>query len=201
MGTGNNTSLIASRAADVGSGRPGSAAISIRMRTLRAPVRAGIRTGIVAATGVWLAATILVGARPADPAPPRRPPLQVATTPAPPSGTRSVLDGVFTEAQAKRGQDVYTGNCAQCHGPTLEGGNEAPPLGPAFIASWKGSTLGDMVEKIRRSMPDDAPGSLTAQQYTDVVTYLLGASHYPTGAAELPVDAAQQKLIKVDAIK
>jgi mono/diheme cytochrome c family protein len=171
------------------------------MRSSPTAVRAGIRTGIVAAAGLWLAATILVGARGVPPAAlPRRSP-QAVPAPAPPPGTRSVLDGVFTDAQAKRGKDVYTGNCLQCHGDALQGGNEAPPLGPAFIASWKSATLGDMVEKIRRSMPDDAPGSLTAQQYTDVVTFILSASHYPTGATELPVETAQQKLIKVDPIK
>jgi hypothetical protein len=166
------------------------------MRLSRSSARAGFETGIVAAAGLWLAATILVSAHGA-PIGRSRP----QAVPAPASGMRSVLDGVFTDGQAKRGHDVYAANCAQCHGETLQGGNEAPPLGPAFIASWKSSTLGDMVEKIRRSMPDDAPGSLTAQQYTDVVTYILGASHYPTGATELPVDAAQQKLIKVEALK
>jgi mono/diheme cytochrome c family protein len=169
------------------------------VKASRSGLRAGIETGIVAAASLWLAATIVVGAHGAPFG--ARPEVfsQTVPPPAPATGTRSVLDGVFTDAQAKRGGDVYSANCAHCHGDTLQGGDDAPPLGAGFIASWK--TVGDLVEKIRRSMPEDAPASLTAQQYTDVVTFLLGASHYPSGPTELPVDAAQQKLIKVEPVK
>ena len=40
---------------------------------------------------------------------------------------RTAKDGVYTDAQAKRGQALYTDRCAQCHGATL-GGDIAPPL-------------------------------------------------------------------------
>jgi mono/diheme cytochrome c family protein len=163
------------------------------------------RIGIVAAASVWLAAAVVVGARGARSASPQTTPPQTApppaATPAAPSGAQSVLDGVFTDAQAKRGQDVFAANCAHCHGDALQGGQEAPPLGPAFIASWKGSTVGDLIAKIRRSMPDDAPASLTDQQYTDVFTFILTSSRYPAGKTELPIDAEKQKLIKIEAIK
>ena len=33
----------------------------------------------------------------------------------------SIWDGLFTEAQAARGQVVYTGTCAFCHGRRLDG--------------------------------------------------------------------------------
>jgi mono/diheme cytochrome c family protein len=163
-------------------------------------MRASIRIGIVVAAGVWMAAAIIVSARGAHAAPQQNGPPQAVLPPAG-SDARSVLDGVFTDAQAKRGQDVYTANCAHCHGDALQGGDEAPPLGPAFISGWKGSTVGALVGKIRRSMPDDAPASLTDQQYTDVVTFLLGSSRYPSGKTELPIDAEKQKLIKIEAIK
>lgn len=154
----------------------------------------------MAAALMWVVAAMVGSARGAHAAP-----LQTAPPPAPPpaaaSGGRSVLDGVFTDAQAKRGQDVYTASCAHCHGDALQGGEEAPPLGPAFISSWKGSTVGALVAKIRRSMPDDAPASLTDQQYTDVVTYILGSSHYPTGKSDLPIEPEKQKLIKIEPMK
>jgi mono/diheme cytochrome c family protein len=168
-------------------------------------MRARIEIWIVAAALVWVAAAVVAGARGVHGASPQDTPQQAApppaAAPAAPSGGRSVLDGVFTDAQAKRGQDVYTANCAHCHGEALQGGDEAPPLGPAFISSWKGSTVGDLVAKIRRTMPDDAPASLTDQQYTDVVTFILGSNRYPSGKTELPIDAEKQKLIKVEAIK
>lgn len=44
------------------------------------------------------------------------------------SASRSVWDGVFSEAQAKRGEALFNENCVSCHGPMLEGDGEAPPL-------------------------------------------------------------------------
>src|SRR5437899_12400985 len=82
---------------------------------------------------------------------------------------RSVLDGVYTEAQAKRGQAVYEQNCVPCHGPTLAGGEMAPPLtGSPFNDDWNDLTVGDLFERIRVSMPGNAPGSLSRQEDIDV---------------------------------
>jgi S-disulfanyl-L-cysteine oxidoreductase SoxD len=38
--------------------------------------------------------------------------------------SRSVWDGVYTEAQAKRGEALFAENCVTCHGPALEGDRE-----------------------------------------------------------------------------
>jgi mono/diheme cytochrome c family protein len=171
-----------------------------RVSTSRTRAHASSQTLIVAAAVVWLAATIGVGvhAAPSQHMPQAAPPPPAAAA----SGGQSVLDGVFTDAQAKRGEDVYTANCAHCHGNALQGGDEAPALaGTKFISSWTGSTVGALVDRTRRSMPDDAPASLTLQQYTDVITYILGSNRYPTGKTELPVEAERQKLIKFEAIK
>ena len=37
-------------------------------------------------------------------------------------------------------------------------------------------------------MPEDGPGRLTDEEYTDVVAYLLDANDYPAGEMELPAD-------------
>ena len=113
----------------------------------------------------------------------------------------STLDGVFTEAQAKRGQAAYAASCASCHGDTLHGADGPALVGPMFIANWNGSTVGDLVDRTRSTMPDDNPGTLTREQYTDVITYVLSANRYPAGKAELPVDTDKQKRIKIEAIR
>jgi mono/diheme cytochrome c family protein len=33
--------------------------------------------------------------------------------------SRSVWDGVYTEAQAKRGEALFGQNCVSCHGPRI----------------------------------------------------------------------------------
>src|SRR5437879_7706810 len=71
-----------------------------------------------------------------------------------PAETRSVWDGVYTEEQAKRGEEVYQKECAACHGDMLTGGESAPPLtGGAFQANWNGLSLSDLFDRIRKTMP------------------------------------------------
>src|SRR5438105_8051005 len=83
------------------------------------------------------------------------------------SETRSVWDGVYTEEQAKRGEEVYRKECAACHGDMLTGGESAPPLtGGAFQANWNGLTLGDLFDRIRKTMPLSKPGRLRSEEHT-----------------------------------
>ena len=110
----------------------------------------------------------------------------------------TVWDGVFTEAQASRGEAAYLRSCAACHKEDLLGGGTAPALaGEAFFRRWNESTLDDVVQTMRSSMPQEAPNSLDAQAYVDIVTYLLKASGSPTGSEELTADRDRLKLVRV----
>ena len=116
--------------------------------------------------------------------------------------TRSVWDGVYTEAQAKRGEAVYRQNCAACHGVTLEGIETAGPLtGARFTANWNGVTVGDLLERVRVSMPNDRPGTLSRQQTADVLAYVFSINRFPAGKAELARQTELLKQIKFDATK
>ena len=114
---------------------------------------------------------------------------------------RSVLDGVYTDAQAKRGDKVFADNCATCHGPALKGTDTAgPPLtGPDFINGWKGMSVGALLSKISGDMPSKAPGTLTPEQYADVLAFVLSVSKYPAGQTELPTDAVALKPVRMAA--
>jgi mono/diheme cytochrome c family protein len=116
--------------------------------------------------------------------------------------TKSVWEGVYTEDQAKRGGPMYSEFCASCHGPELMGGEMAPPLATGdFLSGWDGLTLGDLFERIRISMPQNAPGSLSGQQNADILAFILGANKFPAGAAELSNQAMILKTIKFEAKK
>ncbi len=109
-----------------------------------------------------------------------------------PVGT--VADGVYTDAQAARGQMLYAERCASCHGAAL-GGAQGPPLvGEGFLQAW-GGPLADLVDKIRSTMPANDPGKLTVQQSADLTAHLLQVGKYPTGRTELPADADALKVI------
>ena len=83
---------------------------------------------------------------------------------------KSVNEGVYSEAQAKRGEAIYKEQCAACHGDNLEGSGPMPPLaGKDFLANWQGKPVADVFEKTNTSMPATAPGSLSPEQTADVI--------------------------------
>jgi mono/diheme cytochrome c family protein len=101
---------------------------------------------------------------------------------------RSVWDGVYTEAQARRGLTQYNDHCLDCHGEDLEGDAETPPLrGGTFMTNWDGQRLGDLYLRIRRDMPlNFEAGKLSPAANADLVAYILSINHFPPGVAELP---------------
>jgi mono/diheme cytochrome c family protein len=99
---------------------------------------------------------------------------------------RSVWDGVYTKEQALRGQTTYGEECARCHAQNLGGGESAPALaGNEFLKNWNGKTVGDMLERIMKTMPGDDPGSLARRQYADITAWLLSANAFPAGSKDL----------------
>jgi len=116
--------------------------------------------------------------------------------------TKSVWDGVYTEEQANRGKQGYAEQCASCHGPELTGGEMAPALaGGEFLAGWDGLTMGDLFERIRISMPQNSPGSLSGAQNADILAFVLASNKFPAGQSELAKDAMILKTIKFEAKK
>lgn len=110
---------------------------------------------------------------------------------------KSTSDGVYSDAQAKRGEAAYAKSCASCHGPDLTGVDAAPSLtGPEFNAGWNDLTLDDLFERVRTTMPADAPGALTRDQYTDIIAFILSRDGFPPGSGDLPSDNPTLKQIK-----
>ena len=106
--------------------------------------------------------------------------------------------GVFTEAQAGRGQKIYAVSCAPCHKVDLLGDPGTPALaGADFFSRFSGSTVDDLVKTIRASMPQDAPDSLGTPAYVDLVGYVIQVNGGPAGAAELSQDSAALRQIRI----
>jgi S-disulfanyl-L-cysteine oxidoreductase SoxD len=116
--------------------------------------------------------------------------------------TRSVWDGVYTEAQADRGRPLYNQHCASCHADTLMGGEMSPPLvGGEFLSNWNGLTLGDLFERIRTTMPQNNPGKLSREVNSDINAYILSVNKFPAGKTELAHSAEFLKDIRIDSEK
>ena len=109
-------------------------------------------------------------------------------------GTKTVLDGVYTEEQATRGRDTYQMQCKSCHTP-------ASHTGVVFANSWHCKPLSALYNFIVERMPKNEPGSLQPYEYADVLAYLLKLNEMPSGNEELPADSVALKKIRIDATK
>jgi ankyrin repeat protein len=111
---------------------------------------------------------------------------------------RTNWDGVFSDQQAARGQQVYQRACAACHLDSLQGDTVSPTLlGSAFLGRFNGQSAHEMVQNLRASMPQNAPDSLGDRAYVDLVAYLLKANGGRTGALELSLDVAELERITI----
>ena len=108
---------------------------------------------------------------------------------------RTVLDGVYTESQAVRGETAYAANCARCHGANLESFSGPPLKDNLFMDRWREFDLSVLFDVIKDSMPKDQPGSLTEQQYLDIASHILRANGIPPGSKELTSVVVQTTLL------
>ena len=105
---------------------------------------------------------------------------------------RSVVDGVFTERQARRGERWFVQMCEQCH-RTRDFTNAQ------FHERWAGQSVGDMLQFMQNTMPPENPGALSTERYADVLAYFLAVNNYPAGEDELPADASMVMDIRIEA--
>jgi mono/diheme cytochrome c family protein len=111
-------------------------------------------------------------------------------------------DGVYSDAQAKRGEQTYAKACASCHAADLSGSGQAPALADAdFNNEWNSQPLSDLFDRIHVTMPADAPGTLQPAEVADVMAFIFAKAHLPAGPSDLPSDTAALKSIAYAAPK
>lgn len=103
--------------------------------------------------------------------------------------SRSVLDGVYTDAQAERGVKAYAEHCARCHRDDLRGNPEAQPLtGTRFTDNWREDSLFSLFDHMATRMPREPRTTLPTPVYVDILAYILQFNGYKAGPQELSVD-------------
>lgn len=82
-------------------------------------------------------------------------------------------------AQAETGQAVFKEECVRCHGPMGEGTKKTtrPLVGE--------KSPFQLFELVKRTMPDDDPGSCTDDEYRKVASYIHDAFYSPDAQARL----------------
>jgi S-disulfanyl-L-cysteine oxidoreductase SoxD len=142
------------------------------------------RLGVAASLWVLLAVRTALAGGTQPPVPPR-----VGTT---------VWSGVYTADQAKRGEAGANRSCAKCHNADLTGGQDGPSLvGREALDAWSTLTLGDLFDRIKTTMPADAPQTLSPQETADILAYVLSLNKCPTGEKDLPSDPAALGQVRI----
>jgi mono/diheme cytochrome c family protein len=101
----------------------------------------------------------------------------------------STRDGVYTAEQAQQGKVLYQKQCASCHGTALEGVGKNPPLtGSVFLDKWTDQTMADLFMKTNSTMPASDPGTMTPDDTSRVLAYILSMNKFQPGKNPLPTD-------------
>jgi mono/diheme cytochrome c family protein len=91
--------------------------------------------------------------------------------------TRTTADGVYTEAQARQGQEVHRQHCANCH-------HQSYYQGP-FLIAWQNQPVAALYDTIKLTMPQDRPGGLRPRDYAAFLAYLFELNGLPPGDERL----------------
>lgn len=94
-----------------------------------------------------------------------------------------LVDAHYAAAQVERALPVYRRLCQECHGEDLTGGLiGGPPLaGSVFRQKWGGRPLSALFTFMSTQMPQGSPGSLSAQQYADLLALILSRNGHEAG--------------------
>lgn len=95
----------------------------------------------------------------------------------------------FTEEQVGNGQAIYRETCQICHGNRLSNGQFGTPLrGSFFRKNWAGKSLGELVQHTWEKMPPDNVESLTWDQVTEVLSFILARNDLVAGDTPMTTD-------------
>ena len=106
----------------------------------------------------------------------------------------------YTKAQATAGKDVFDKTCAVCHGDHMQGGVGPALAGDQFlsVSQFQKISAEYFYHFMSTHMPLTDPGSLTKEQYLDIMAYMLEVNGYPAGSRELTDNKGELEAIKIE---
>lgn len=107
-----------------------------------------------------------------------------------PLAVMAATGGDYTKEQAQAGAQIYSATCSVCHGSRLQGGAAPALKGTVFAQTLNATylTTSKLFQAISTRMPASNPGSLSKEQYTQVLAFILAENGYPSG--NMPLDTA-----------
>lgn len=96
----------------------------------------------------------------------------------------STLEGVYTEAQAAKGQAFFRQTCESCHQPSQFTSDD-------FNRVYGGKPL-SRLDLAMAEMPENNPGTLTEENVGSLIAYILKLNGFPAG--DVPLSGAPDDL-------
>jgi mono/diheme cytochrome c family protein len=158
-------------------------------------IRFGIFAIVTAAAMTASYATATLRAQDPAAASAQDPAAASAQDPAAASAKSSTWDNVYSKEQATKGETLYNDQCARCHGTNASGADAPALAGAEFAANWDALTVDQLFDRIRNTMPQDNPQTLSREDTAALVAYVLDKNGFPAGDAALP--AAGGALAKI----
>ncbi len=156
---------------------PATAASTVVAPSTVAPATAASVTAAPTFTAPTVAAPTVAEAT--APARTAAAPTTVAPTVAGSSSTAPAGAGQTAGQLAEQGKTVFASHCAKCHGDQGQGVTAPANIGPNAQLD-KYSTAKGLYDYVSTLMPNDAPGSLTPDEYLQVTSFLLLQNNFVT---------------------
>jgi hypothetical protein len=113
--------------------------------------------------------------------------------------TRSVWSGVYSAAQASRGEYAYSDDeCGSCHNEVGGASGDPELVGSHFMADWDGQSALELARHIHSSTMGN-PGDIGIAEATDLIAFILRENEIPAGSSDLPTDQHALARIRIDA--
>lgn len=108
-------------------------------------------------------------------------------------GLAAALASPLSGEPALDGQALYRANCAGCHGPDLKGAMGPAVSGDSFAGRWRAEGFDALLQKIGKTMPPSAPGSLAPDVVHAITAHVAAASGIAVGAAPVPASSLRSE--------
>ena len=106
------------------------------------------------------------------------------------ASAKTTLSGIYTMAQAGKGEVTYYTQCVSCH-------PKGTYAGPGFKSNWNGKPLSDLWDWISNKMPKNDPGTLAPAEVAEVMAYILQQNKMPAGKVPLPANEKAMYAIRI----
>jgi hypothetical protein len=94
-------------------------------------------------------------------------------TTTPPASIANLTYGQFADS----GKALFSSKCAFCHGDAGQGSSAQAVIGAGSTLN-KYNTAQGLLDKISKTMPGNAPASLSQQEYLQIEAYLLTQNNF-----------------------